>query len=818
MSAKLRLLVPEGTTNYIENPAARYDTSGISAVGATVTRSLDEARFGVASFKAVCPGSALLEGFYYRVSGLLNIQGAVSVSAYVRGEGSLRIRLIDNPNGMQWYSQNVRLVSTRWTRIEVSGRCTGSDDMRLYLETSADLPQEVTFYADGLQMELQEESTSYCDGDQAGCRWNLMAHNSVSIRSAYTRMGGRWIDLAGPSCEAQNLYMTVAGGFGVAPLANYRQPYADSPGSYYQNTKVFERMITLSFHAKTTYRYRTNKLPSLKKLHTLRQQLIDVIKPDRTAGGEAFLLEYQDGEVPLYLWARYDGGLEGEWDVRNQFVNSFPLRMIAVSPFFAEDDQEVSALNFRNTQDINYAVQRVDGTWAEMNGGFDAQVRAMMIGTRGEVIAVGDFIHANNNSGAINPQIFANHIAYWDGEKWNAYGSGANDIIRALAVAPNGVIFVGGDFTQIGGVAADYIAYWDGSSWNALSGGSLNGAVRAIDIDPNGNVFVGGDFTLFGANALNYVGMWNGSWIALGSNNGLNGPVYSISITDDGSVVYMGGNFTDEYSDPGILNLNYIASYEPAFVTFYELGTGFDDVVRKVLVIPSGRLYAGGDFTQSGDLELVLLYAAYWNGASWFEIGVGLNEIVRDLDVSFKDTVVFGGDFSRAGSADAFYAALWNGSGYVNLDISLSNEVYAVQIDSRDNIFLGPNGTAAEFSAITTVENIGSAECNPILYVSGPGNLLWVENQTTQKRLYLDLVIAESEEISIDFAQGKITSSVRGNLAYTINPGSDMRAWTLIPGNNKIALLMTEDVDAEAHLYYVPRHWSVDATALTEAF
>lgn len=811
MAAKIRLLVPDGTTNYVKNPALRYDTDGWNVFGSSISRTLEEARFGVAALEVDTDGVANREGVYYRVEALDGIEDYISGSAYVRGAGVVRVRLIDNPDGSEWLSDAVTLLEDRWQRVEVLGRATGSDDVRLYVETGGVGAQDVVFFVDGAQVERTEEATTYCDGDQEGCRWSLLEHGSLSIRNPTTRAGGRWIDIAGPKCEAQNLYATVVGGMGVAPIVNQIQSYAVAPGAYYQNTKVVSRVITLSFYAKRVYRPRTNALPSLRALHQLRQELIDVVKPDRTAGGEAFTLEYSDGEIPLYLQVRYDGGLDGEWDVRNEFVNSFPLRLLAVSPFFGEDDQEVDALNFRNTQTINYALQRVNGEWGGMNGGFNAQVRAFEVGTRGEIIAVGDFVFANNDAGAVDPMIFANRIAYWDGTQWAGYGSGADDIIRAVAIAPNGYIYVCGDFTSIGGVAANRVAFWDGAAWNAMAGG-INASGYAIKVSSNGDVYVGGEFT----NPTNYVARWNGAWQVLGANDGLNAAVYSIAITEDGSIIYLGGAFTDENTDPGILELNYVASYEPAFVSFFELGVGFDAAVRKLLVLPSGRLYAGGDFTESNDTELILLYLAYWNGASWFEIGVGAGNTVRDMDVSGFGNIVIGGDFLRIGSADAPYAAWWNNSAYVNLDVEAGAPVFATKLDKKENVFLGPNGTSAEFAAITTIENIGTAETNPSIYIVGPCTILWIENQTTQKRVYTDIDLAENEELLIDFSQGTVKSNVRGNLAYAINPGSDLRAWTLIPGDNKISVLMVADIDAAMQISYVPRHWSADATARVE--
>lgn len=816
MSARLRILVPDSTRNYVVNPSARYDTTYINAVGSTVTRTLDHARFGVASYKVVTNGAAVNEGFYYRTGSLDGISDVVTVSAYVLGTGEIRIRLIDNPSGGEWKTQKVVLDSDRWTRIEVSGRCSGSNDVRLYIET-ADEAQAITFYVDGLQMERKSYSTTYCDGDQPGCRWNLMEHNSQSTRSAYTRQGGRWIEIAGPSCEEKDLYTTVVGGMGMPPIRNQTQPYADAPGDFFQSAKTLSRVMTLTFHAKKKYSPRTNALPSLVALHELRQQLLDVIKPDRTAGNQAFLIEYRDGEVPLYMWARYDGGLEGDWDVRNPFINSFPLRLLAVSPYWFEDDQKVTDLNFRNTQTVNYALQRVDGVWSDMNGGFDGQVLGFVVGPQGQIVAFGNYIHANHKAGAIDEDIFANFIAWWDGEKWNSYGVGANNIIRDAAFAPNGDLYVTGDFTSLLGVACNYVGYIDTSGVAHAMGSGLGGAGYAIAVSSDSDVYIGFNGTSAGGGAAYYIVRYDGSYHPLGANGGMNGLVRSIDITRDGTQVYFCGDFTDENSNPGILNLNYVALYEPLLNTIYDLGTGFDDVAYKVLVTDSGRVYAVGAFTGSGDANLILLFIAYWNGGSWYSVGSGADSTIRDLAISIFGNLLLGGDFTLIGAAEAYYAALYNDAAYVNLDVVVDSPVYGVALDKQENMFLAPNGTTAEFAAISTVDNIGSAETNPFVYITGPCTLVWLENQTTQRRVFTDIDVAENEELMIDFSQGTVISNTRGNLAYAINPGSDLRAWNLVPGENKLAVLMTNDVDATVHISYTPRHWSVDHTVLAES-
>src|SRR3990167_481819 len=191
--ASLRILVPDGTTNYIENPAFRYATTGWAAVGAVLTRVLTEARWNVASMQVETNGSALGEGAYYRVSRLAGISEAVTGSVYVRGMGKVRLRVIDNPSGKEWASDPLSLRDDRWQRLIVSGFTTGSNDVRLYVETVGSV-QATTFYVDGAMLERHPYPTSYCDGDQEGCMWNVMNHGSVSTRDGYTRAGGRWVE------------------------------------------------------------------------------------------------------------------------------------------------------------------------------------------------------------------------------------------------------------------------------------------------------------------------------------------------------------------------------------------------------------------------------------------------------------------------------------------------------------------------------------------------------------------------------------------------------------------------------------------------
>jgi hypothetical protein len=815
--ANLRILVPEGTDNYIQNPSARYDTTGWTNYLSTLTRTLDRARFGIASFKVVTFGAVLGEGIFYRVSNLSGISDNITVSTYLCGNGTVRIRLIDNPFGKEYAGQPVVLRDDRWTRVEVTGRSTGSNDLRLYIETVK--VKAVTFYVDGVQMERKPYSTTYADGDQEGCHWNIMAHASRSTREPYSRSGGRWVELAGPERIEKNLYMTVVGGMGLPPITNNLQSFADAPGSYYQNTKVMARPIALTFHAMHEARTQKCSPASLAALHELRQMLIDVIKPDKTAGGEEFLLEYTDGDKPLYLKARYDGGLEGDWDVRNEWINSFPLRLLAVSPYYFEADQRVSSLDFQESPGANNVLSRVNGSWGIMNYGVDGIVERFALGKQGEIIAVGQFSLANNNAGAITPNIAVGGITYWDGEKWNRYGNGANDIIYNVAVAPNGYVYVCGAFTAIGGVAANKVAYWNGSAWNAMGSG-LNDDGVGIAVAPNGDVYVVGHFTAAGGVTAGYIARWDGSsWHAVGTAGGLNAASYTLAISPDGESLYVGGSFSDVYGSPGSSMLR-IAKLDIATNAFEAMGDGLNDIVRTLKISPSGRLYAGGDFVTSGAQSIKNV--AYWNGSTWVGLGMGMDGFISvstrvfGIDINSNAELIAVGDFTEAGQVEAGGVAIWNGSVWTNLDTQITQYITAVIYDKKGNIYLGAD-TPLQVGGVTLVTNIGTAETNPVLYVRGQATLKFLENYTTKKRVYFDLDILSGEEVFIDFGRGRVESTIRGDLSYAVLPGSDLRAFTLLPGENKIIALMVNDVGGLMYLSYTPRHWSADATQSAEA-
>jgi trimeric autotransporter adhesin len=101
-----------------------------------------------------------------------------------------------------------------------------------------------------------------------------------------------------------------------------------------------------------------------------------------------------------------------------------------------------------------------------------------------------------------------------------------------------------------------------------------------------------------------------------------------------GQSIVVGGDFINLASSPRI------AVYENG--SWRPLGNGFNGTVRSVHSF-DGSIYAGGDFTASGNTPIAHL--ARWDGVSWRPVGRGTNGPVLGIS-SANNELVIAGDFT----------------------------------------------------------------------------------------------------------------------------------------------------------------------------
>ena len=310
-----------------------------------------------------------------------------------------------------------------------------------------------------------------------------------------------------------------------------------------------------------------------------------------------------------------------------------------------------------------------------------------------------------------NPRPAGANDQYWQG----LLGTNSlNTFVHATAVAPDGTIYVGGNFTGAGaGGRANRIARWDGRDWQPLGAG-LSAEVLALLVLPNGDVVAGGSFLNAGNNAdADYLARWDGTrWWPMGIDAngwGLDGSVRCLTRAANGDLL-VGGAFGQAGQGP---NTRWLARWTGTAwqalgagvlgnTVMYGQGTGNSGYGTFALAwAPNGDLLAGGLFSGAGG-NANANNVARWDGTAWQAFGPGLNDRVRALAVLPGGDVVAGGDFTDEAGAPHTpgldHLGRWSGRGWGPLAPGLSfngGEVRALAKARNGDLYLGGSFTDA---------------------------------------------------------------------------------------------------------------------------
>lgn len=835
--SRLQIFEPEAATNLITNPRVANNADGFTASGSAISRSLDRARFGRASIRIETNGAGLQEGAYWRINPQTQ-NTFYGGSVYVRGTGTIQVRLRDGTNGIEFTGPRTVLHDNGWVRLEVIGRTGGniSDDITLFVETIGSV-QDVTFYADGFQIEANSHITTYCDGDlekdlpphngDPYFSWTGPENDSTSSRSDRYRPGGRPRNI---EFEDVGVYVTQASGLGMPPIRLNVMRFGTLERSKVQNFQAQARAINLLFWAKKDPVTRVCTPASLRELHSLRERLEELIKPDRSPDAQPFRMRYIDNGQYLDVLAHYESGLEFDGDIRFPWFNSFGVRTLIPDPFWEADSQDVA--NLASNQSIvsaDYIIARINGEWQALGTGANGLVRTIAIAPNGDIYAGGDF---TSMGGVANTE----RIARWDGTAWNGLGAGVdNGSVVCLEFDGAGRLYVGGNFTDVdGGTDAEAIARYDPSSdtWTGIMAGQgdgLDDMVTTITVTRSGRVYIGGlfDETDDSSLTVNKICRYDpdiDTAFAMGAGPGLDNTV-NHTITDiDGEILVVGGNFEANFGGAAG-ELDRVITYGFDTNVFTEMSDGSDERVRHFAKSLGAKIYAAGRPTNIGFNTVQKV--AFWNGQEWYPLGNDGDGLSGGADARWvaitpKGRAYFVGDFTGAtGLPDNLVIPFcsWNGTTFSPEDLQLGGGVtiYAVENKGED-IYLGydTGGVAALASTVVTVTNRGKASIGPVLEIKGPLRLLRLANLTTGHTIRMDLRILDGERLLLDLRQGrqKAVTDFRGNVMDGILPDSDVGSFRLIPGDNRIAFFALEQSgDTEISLHWDVSNWSFDDIA-----
>ena len=498
---------------------------------------------------------------------------------------------------------------------------------------------------------------------------------------------------------------------------------------------------------------------------------------------------------------------------------------------------EGDALNLYADFPAEFIVKRdPDGNWCKWTGsayaslitGLNGEVSCMAESPDGKIYVGGSFTDAGTEANADN-------LARWNpvSEAWEAVISGASDHIEALAFDANGDLYVGGAFANWGGIYGDGIVKITGlepggtPTVNALGIGiaGVLEFVGAIAISPEGDVYVGGTFiAMGGVSGASSIAKWDGAaWSAL--STGLNGVVDSLAFAPNGNL-YIGGNFTNADGTYGDCLCFWDGS------AFNRVGTvELSGRIHSLAFGYNGLLFVGGNFTNAGGIANAD-YIAKWSGSKWESLGSGTNNVVYEIVVN-SGKVYVSGSFTIAGGLTLTdRVAVWSNGAWQPLDINLPGTAVAKTIlpASDGSLYIvGAFSTAGEdpdenaetgLVALNLELTSASANTYPFISVNGPGTLKSITNYTTGKSVMFDgLTLNAGEWIGLQFDPLNLKFrggwAGRGNLMRYVIPGSDYGDFYLKPGSNALSLFMTgTDSNSGAWIAWTPQFWGLDGALL----
>ncbi|HOJ33342.1 MAG TPA: hypothetical protein PKY35_04905 [Candidatus Hydrogenedentes bacterium] len=402
-----------------------------------------------------------------------------------------------------------------------------------------------------------------------------------------------------------------------------------------------------------------------------------------------------------------------------------------------------------NLAAVDTLTGQVKADWAPMT---DTTVRALAV-SGDKVFVGGDFWTIFNTAKITRSRLAA--VDATTGAVNTSWLANPDLPVHALTVGPD-ALYVGGEFSGIGGASRNHIAALnletgDALDWNPGANDTVYALTRSGD-----TVFAGGSFTQLGGSTRNYVGaiaMQDGS-VRSTTYPAITGPVKALAYKT--GTLMVGGQFADVP--------NHVQAFAVLNANTGNLICATDNVSSPVVtaVLPYGdTVFLGGEFDMvNGETHYRLAAVSPSTAAllSWAPDGSGISEICAFTARRGKVTV--GGYFPRLGETYVSHLARFEGFSPQEGNITVN-----VTPDTAQWTLAGPEGfegTGAVFTGDKTFNTIPSGE-----YVwTGKPIAGWVTPSTQT----ITLNVGDSQTLTKTWYQP-------GTVVVNVTP--DTASWTL---------------------------------------
>jgi uncharacterized delta-60 repeat protein len=278
--------------------------------------------------------------------------------------------------------------------------------------------------------------------------------------------------------------------------------------------------------------------------------------------------------------------------------------------------------------------------------GADDNVLAVAVQPDGRVLVGGEFTTMNNTNRL--------RLARLNGDgkldlSFDPGIDGVNAAVRAIVIQSDGRVLIGGEFSQVSGVARSFVARLETNGvLDTNFAANVNGNIHAMALQPDGKILIGGAFSLVsGASRLSLARLnVNGTLdTSFEVGTGFNGPVHAVAVLADGRVL-AGGSFSN-YNAVNIKNLVRLGA-TGVLDNSFKSGTGPDGAVLSIAPAAAGRVVIGGEFLNYNAVPRAGFARLTPNGGvdRGFDIGTGANAPVRAVVAQENTAIIIGGDFT----------------------------------------------------------------------------------------------------------------------------------------------------------------------------
>jgi uncharacterized delta-60 repeat protein/uncharacterized repeat protein (TIGR01451 family) len=324
---------------------------------------------------------------------------------------------------------------------------------------------------------------------------------------------------------------------------------------------------------------------------------------------------------------------------------------------------------------------------------------------------------------------------------------GADGTVFGLAIQPDGKTVIGGQFGSYNGVTRNGVARMNVNGSLDVTfnpgdgiGDPYNDFVACLALAPNGKIVIGGNFSFFNGAQRNGIARLNDNGSLDASFNpqlGANGTVWAVAVQSDNKVI-IGGSFTsyNGTNAPYLARLNADGSLDTTFNIGANPPNG---PVQALVLTPSGQILIGGEFTQLGTASRNRIARLGTDGTldSTFQPGAGADDTVYALAVQSDSRILVGGEFMHFNLDPHTRLVRLNSNGTVdesfNPGSGPNDTVYCINPTATGAIYVG-----GLFTRFNGTHRLGFTR----LYADGTADTTFLDTAYNQfaglHRLYFD--------------------------------------------------------------------------------